>query len=75
MSESVGIQSSRQAFITHDCIPPQHRQVIFFIEWTDTHKKTPRFQYTFDYSFTKQASQSIPVIDTYQHDFHSYRSI
>ncbi|CAF0817246.1 unnamed protein product [Adineta ricciae] len=75
LSDSACIQSSRQAFITHDCIPPQHRQIIFFTEWTDTHNETPRFQYTFDYSYARLASQSIPVIDIHQHDFHSYRSI
>lgn len=75
ISESVFVRNSRQSLITHDCIPPCHRQIVFLTEWThEENHQIAQMSYAYEYSHVNQANNSVPSINNFQNDFHSYRS-
>jgi len=74
MSDGICLRNSRQSLITHDCIPPHHRQIIFFTEWTNEKNQKAEFNYVYEYSHVEQSNNSVPTINIVQNDFHSYRS-
>ena len=73
-SDAICIRNSRQSFITHDCIPPGHRQIIWLTEWTHEGNQAAKMNYVFQFSHVKQTNDSVPAIDISQDDFHSFRT-
>ncbi|CAF3087405.1 unnamed protein product [Rotaria sp. Silwood2] len=74
MNDSTYIRNSRQSYITHDCIPPRQRQIIFLTEWTNEHDQTAKMNYVYETSFIKQSNDSVPEINIDENDFHSFRN-
>ncbi|CAF5048747.1 unnamed protein product, partial [Rotaria sp. Silwood1] len=74
MSDSVYIRNSRQSYITHDCIPPHQKQIIFLVEWTNKRDQIANMSYVYQTSFIKQSNDSVPTINIDQNDFHSFRN-
>ena len=74
MSDGKYIRNSRQSFITHDCIPPHHKQIVFLIEWTHQQDQKPNMNYNFLFSHVRESNNSVPSIDAFENDFHSSRS-
>jgi hypothetical protein len=74
MSDGRYIRNSRQSFITHDCIPPHHKQIVFLIEWANEQDQQAKMNYQFQFSHVRQSNNSVPSIDVFQNDFHSCRS-
>ncbi|CAF1042665.1 unnamed protein product [Rotaria sordida] len=75
MNDSMYIRSSRQSFITHDCIPPKHKQIIFLTEWINQHSQTAKLTYVYQTSFVQQSNNSVPAINIDKNDFHSFRRL
>lgn len=75
MSDGIFIRNSRQSLITHDCIPPRHRQIIFLTEWTheETHQ-IGQMGYVYQYSHVQDENNPLPTINYIRNDFHSCRS-
>ncbi len=74
MSDGTYIRNSRQSLITHDCLPPRHRQIIFFTEWTHEENQIAQMNYVYRYSHVKLLNNSVPIIHLSKNDFHSYRA-
>jgi hypothetical protein len=73
MSDGKYIRNSRQSFITHDCIPPHHRQIVFLTEWANEKDQEAKMSYAFQYSHVRQSNNSVPTVDVFRDDFHSFR--
>jgi len=73
MSDGIGISNSRRSLITHDCIPPSHRQIVFLTEWTQQPNETAKMDYAFQYLHVNRSNNSVPAINSFQNDFHSFR--
>ncbi|CAF1657448.1 unnamed protein product, partial [Adineta ricciae] len=58
---------------THDSVPPRHRQLIFITEWTEKHNGLTYLSYSCSYKQESRTSESLPDIDSAQHDLHSPR--
>jgi hypothetical protein len=74
MSDGICIRNSRQSLITHDCIPPHHRQIIFLTDWTNEQNQQGEMNYVYQCSHVKQSNHSVPIIQISENDFHSFRS-
>lgn len=74
MSDGICVRNSRRSLIIHDCIPPQHRQIIFLTEWTNEKDQQAKLNYVYQYLHVQQSNASVPFIDIFQNDLHSYRS-
>jgi len=74
MSDGICIRNSRQSLITHDCIPPRHRQIIFLTEWTNEQNQRGEMNYVYQCSHVNQSNNSVPIIHISENDFHSFRS-
>lgn len=60
-------------FQTHDCIPPQHRQIVFITEWADKRGQTSRLSYNYSRDHRSHQSNPKPSIDISHNDLHSPR--
>jgi hypothetical protein len=75
MSDGIYIRNSRQSLITHDCIPPRHRQIVFLVEWTNEQNQVAQMNYVHQFSYDRQSNNSVPAVNNFQNDFHSFRSL
>jgi len=73
MSHLKNIQHSRYSSITHDCIPPYHRQLIFITERTGEHRSFTSQTYNLTYEHTTQITDAKPVVSSYLDDLHTPR--
>ena len=60
-------------FHTRDSVPPRYRQLIFITEWTEKHNGLTYLSYSCSYKQESRMSESLPDIDSAQHDLHSPR--
>ena len=78
MTIAKNVRHSRHSHLpykTHDCIPPQHRQLIFITEWADKRGQSAQLNYTYSHGHDTQNSEPIPSIDISHSDLHSPRKI
>ncbi|CAF4951625.1 unnamed protein product [Rotaria sp. Silwood1] len=75
MSESRNIRHSRNSFVTHDCIPPQHRQIICITEWIMQPGQSGRQSFKYSRQLVKNQSESIPPVRDTTDDIHTLRPI
>lgn len=59
---------------THDCIPPRHRQILFFSERMYKQDGKMQLAYSYRLHHDKEVTDSRPAIDTSQGDIHSPRA-
>ena len=76
MTIAQNVRHSRHShlpFGTHDCIPPQHRQILFLTEWADKRGQAAQMSYSYSYGHHLRQSQPAPSIDISHNDLHSPR--
>jgi hypothetical protein len=73
MDHSENIQHSRDSSITHDCIPPYHRQLIFITEWAGEHRSSSCPTYNLTYGHTTHINEAKPAVSIYSDDLHTPR--
>ncbi len=74
MSNAQRIHHSRRSFITHDCIAPRHRQLIFLVAWTHLAGESANMNYTLLTGQVTETNESIPEICSTANDLHTARS-
>jgi hypothetical protein len=67
------IQYSRNSSITHDCIPPRHRQLIFINEWNVEHRSWNYPAYNLTYKHNMQITDAKPTFNRFLDDLHTPR--
>jgi hypothetical protein len=72
-SKSTYIHHSRNSLVTHDNLPPCHRQLIGIIEWINKVGQPGSLHYEYTRRITKDKSESEPPIHTAMNDIHSLR--
>ncbi len=78
MNIAKNVRHSRHSHLpykTHDCIAPQHRQLIYITEWADKRGQPSQLSYTYSYGHDNHKTESKPPIDISNGDLHSPRSI
>jgi hypothetical protein len=73
MTRSNNIQYSRDSSVTHDCIPPYHRQLIFIAEWTGEHRSASYPTYHFTYEHITHMNHTKSVVNSDLDDLHTPR--
>ena len=73
MDDSVRIRHSRRSLITHDSIPPRHRQILFLVEWANEYGQKAKMDYSYVTRLTSTVTPSLPQVFHHQTDFHSFR--
>ncbi len=76
MNIAKNVRHSRHSHLpykTHDCIPPQHRQIIFITEWADKSGQSAELSYNYTHGHDNHNSDPKPWID--HGDLHSPRRI
>jgi hypothetical protein len=71
--DSTGIRSSRQSIVTHDSIPPRHRQIVFLADFVNETGLTAQLKYTYQTKQTQTRTPSMPAIRNHQTEIHSHR--
>lgn len=78
MTTARNVRHSRHAHLpyhTRDCIPPEHRQLIFLTEWADKHGQSAQMKYSYSHRFDHQQREAVPSVDIPRGDLHSPRRI
>ena len=65
------LRHSRRKLITHNCIPPQHRQIIFITEWIAPALVPGHPDCRFTFQHTGIRSNPRTTIDRSRYDLHS----
>ncbi len=73
MTHSSSVHHSRHSSITHDCIPPYYRQLIFITEWTDKPHSSSCPEYHLTYEHNTQITDAKPIVSSYLDDLHTPR--
>ncbi len=78
MTIAKNVRHSRHSHLpykTHDCIPPQHRQLIYITEWADKRGQSAQLNTSFSYVHDTHKTDPQPSIDIDHGDIHSPRKI
>jgi hypothetical protein len=78
MNIAINVRHSRHSHLpykTHDCIPPQHRQLIHITEWADKRGQSSQLNYTYSHRHHTDETDPQPPIDIDRCDIHSPRQI
>ena len=60
MTESTGIQSSRNSTSTIDCVPPKHRQLLFLMEDINESEKMTHVHHPYTYTYKHTSAERRP---------------